>query len=67
MTTHIFGLTIAVLDAAARAARAVDHPVTLIDDATHMIVVIDKRGRVMMRADEAYGPVGSLVAAPAHG
>jgi hypothetical protein len=57
MSTHIFGLTVAALaDAsrAARAARTVDHAVTLVDEASHMIVVVDQRGRVTMRPEERY-------------
>ncbi|HEU0170905.1 MAG TPA: hypothetical protein VFR26_05630 [Acidimicrobiales bacterium] len=37
---------------ASRAARTVDHAVTLVDDASRMIVVIDQRGRVSVRIDE---------------
>lgn len=51
MSTHIFGLTVAALTAASRAARRVDRTVTLIDDAAHVIVVVDQQGRVMMRTD----------------
>jgi hypothetical protein len=53
MSTHIFGLTVGALAAASHAARVVNHPVTLVDDASHMIVVIDQRGRVTMRTVEA--------------
>lgn len=49
MSTHIFGLTVAALADASRAARTVDHAVTLVDDASHVIVVVDQRGRVTMR------------------
>jgi hypothetical protein len=49
MSTHIFGLTVAALADASLAARTVDHAVTLIDDASHVIVVVDQRGRVTMR------------------
>ena len=49
MSTHIFGLTIAALTDASLAARTVDHAVTLVDDACHVIVVVDQRGRVTMR------------------
>lgn len=49
MSTHIFGLTVAAQADASRAARTVDHAVTLVDDATHVIIVVDQRGRVTMR------------------
>jgi hypothetical protein len=50
MSTHIFGLTVTALADASLAARTVDHAVTLVDDASHVIVVVDQRGRVTMRA-----------------
>jgi hypothetical protein len=49
MSTHIYGLTVGALADASRAARAVDHAVTLVDEASHVIVVVDQRGRVTMR------------------
>jgi hypothetical protein len=49
MSTHIFGLTVTALSDASFAARTVDHPVTLVDELSHIIVVVDQRGRVMMR------------------
>lgn len=49
MSTHIFGLTVAALTDASLAARTVDHPVTLVDEMSHVIVVVDQRGRVTMR------------------
>jgi hypothetical protein len=52
MSTHVFGITVAVLADASRAARTVDHAVTLVDDASHVIVVVDQRGRVTMRPAE---------------
>ena len=48
MSTHIYGLTVGALADASRAARAVDHAVTLVDEASHVIVVVDQRGRVTM-------------------
>lgn len=54
VSTHIFGLTVAALADASRAARTVDHAVTLVDEASHMIVVVDQRGRVTMRPEERY-------------
>jgi hypothetical protein len=54
MSTHTFGLTVAVLADASRAARTVDHAVTLVDDASHVIVVVDQQDRVTMRPAERY-------------
>jgi len=58
MSTHIFGLTVAALADASHAARTVDHAVTLIDDASHVIVVVDQRGRVTMRMARWTGVTG---------
>jgi hypothetical protein len=52
MSTHVFGLTIAMLADASHAARTVDRAVTLVDEASHVVVVVDKRGRVIMRPQE---------------
>ena len=52
MSTHVYGLTVSMLSDASRAARTVDHAVTVFDDATHTIVVIDQRGRVSVRPDD---------------
>ncbi|HET6835012.1 MAG TPA: hypothetical protein VFH30_14150 [Acidimicrobiales bacterium] len=52
MSTHVFGLTVATLADASRAARTVDHAVTLVDEASHVVVVVDQRGRVIMRPQE---------------
>ena len=52
MSTHVYGLTVSMLADASRAARTVDHAVTLLDDATDTIVVIDQRGHVTVRADD---------------
>jgi hypothetical protein len=54
MSTHIFGLTVAMLADVSRAARTVDHAVTLVDHASHVIVVVDQQGRVTMRPAERY-------------
>ena len=54
MSTHIYGLTVGALADASRAARTVDHAVTLVDDASHVNVVVDQRGRVTMRPEERY-------------
>jgi hypothetical protein len=52
MSTHDFGLTVSTLADASRAARTVDHAVTLVDEVSHMVVVVDQRGRVIMRPQE---------------
>jgi hypothetical protein len=52
MSTHVYGLTVNMLADASRAARTVDQAVTLLDHATHTIVVIDQRGRVTVRPDD---------------
>ena len=52
LSTHNFGLTVAALADASHAARTVDHAVTLVDDAAHVIVVVDQQGRVTMRPAE---------------
>lgn len=57
MSTHVFGLTVATLADASRAARTVDHAVTLVDDSSHVVVVVDQRGRVTMRPQERL-PIG---------
>jgi hypothetical protein len=49
MSTHIYGLTAAALTDASFAARTVDHPITLVDEMSQVIVVVDQRGRVTMR------------------
>jgi hypothetical protein len=54
MSTHVYGLTVAVLADASRAARTVDHAVTLVDDASRVIVVVDQRGSVTMRPADRY-------------
>jgi hypothetical protein len=57
MSTQVFGLTVATLADASRAARTVGHAVTLVDETSHMVVVVDQRGRVTMRPRE-HQPVG---------
>jgi hypothetical protein len=44
MSTHVYGLTVSMLADASRAARTVDHAVTVFDDATHTIVRCEPRG-----------------------
>jgi len=43
---------VAALADASQAARTLDHAVTLVDDAAHVIVVVDQQGRVTMRPAE---------------
>jgi hypothetical protein len=62
MSTHVHGLTITVLADAFLTARTVERPVTLVDDATRTVVVIDQRGRLTPRADQGRPP--RAVAAP---
>jgi hypothetical protein len=52
MSTHVFGLTVATLADASRAARTIDHAVTLVDEVSQVVVVVDQRGRVIMRPQE---------------
>ena len=54
MSTHIHGLTMTALTDASLRARTVDHAVTIVDDASHLIVVVDPRGRVRIRPDERF-------------
>jgi hypothetical protein len=54
MGTHVYGLTVEMLTNASAAARTVDHAVTLIDDAAHIIVMVHQSGRVVVRADKAH-------------
>jgi hypothetical protein len=49
MSTHVDGLTVNTLIDAFVAARTVDHNVTLVDDASHTVIVIDPSGRVTVR------------------
>jgi hypothetical protein len=53
MGIHVYGVTVATLEDVSRAARAVDHAVTLIDDSAHMVVLVDQRGRVVIRSEDA--------------
>ena len=46
MSTRVHALTVTMLADALLAAGTVEHPATLVDDATHTVVVIDQRGRV---------------------
>jgi len=38
---------------ASRVARTVDHTVALIDDLAHLVVLVDQRGRVAIRPEDA--------------
>jgi hypothetical protein len=52
MGVHIDGVTVRMLADAARAARAVDDTVTLIDDVAQMVIMVDQRGRVVVQPDQ---------------
>jgi hypothetical protein len=56
MSTHVFGITVTTLADASRMARSVDHAVTLVDEVSHVRVVVDQRGRVTMRPEEGRIP-----------
>jgi len=49
MSTHVDELTVNLLIDACVAARTVDHAVTLVDDGSQTVIVIDQRGRVTVR------------------
>jgi hypothetical protein len=51
MSTHVYGLTVSLLEDAMYASRTVDHAVVLVDEASHTVVVIDQRGRVTVRPE----------------
>jgi hypothetical protein len=46
---HVSGLTVGMLADASRAARTVDRAVALIDDAAHVVVLVDESGRIVVR------------------
>ncbi len=52
MSTHVSGITVTTLADASSMARSIDHAVTLVDDLSHVMVVVDQRGRVTMRPEE---------------
>ncbi len=49
MGIHVDGLTVRMLADASRAARTVDRAVALIDDAAHVVVLVDESGRIVVR------------------
>jgi hypothetical protein len=51
MGIHVYGVTVGTLQDASRAARTVDHAVTLIDDFAHMVVLVDQRGHIVIRSE----------------
>ncbi|HLM29205.1 MAG TPA: hypothetical protein VK360_04715 [Acidimicrobiales bacterium] len=55
MSRHVDRLTVADLADASFTARTIDRPVTLVDDASQTIVVVDQRGRVIVRPGERTG------------
>ena len=52
MGIHVYGVTVGTLQDASRAARTVDHAVTLVDDLAHMVVLVDQRGRIVIRSGD---------------
>ena len=46
------GITVTTLADASSVARSIDHAVTLVDDLSDVMVVVDQRGRVTMRPEE---------------
>ena len=52
MSTHVDGLTVSHLADASFTARTIDRAVTLVDDVSQAIVVVDPRGRVTVRPGE---------------
>jgi hypothetical protein len=52
MGIHVYGLSVGMLEDASRAARTVDHAVALIDDLAHLVVLVDQRGRVVIRPED---------------
>jgi hypothetical protein len=52
MSTHVYGLRVTDLEHAWRAAATVDHAVSLVDDSSHTIVMVDKEGRLVIRCEE---------------
>ena len=53
MGIHVYGVTVGTLQDASRAARTVDHTVTLIDDFTHTVVLVDQCGRIIIRSENS--------------
>lgn len=49
MGIHVSGPTVGTLADASRAARMVDRAVALIDDAAHVVVLVDESGRIVVR------------------
>jgi hypothetical protein len=54
--THVYGLRVTDLEHAWRAAATVDHAVSLVDDSSHTVVMVDQQGRVVMRSEERREP-----------
>jgi hypothetical protein len=50
--THVYGLRVSDLEHAWRAAATVDHAVSLVDDSSHTIVLVDQKGRLVIRREE---------------
>jgi hypothetical protein len=60
MGIHVYGLTVELLADASRAARAVDDAVTLFDDLARIVVLVDQRGRVVVRPAGSAGRTTDL-------
>jgi hypothetical protein len=50
--THINGLTMDWLTTAWMRARTTEHAISLVDEATHMIVTVSSKGDVVIRPEE---------------
>jgi hypothetical protein len=54
--THVYGLRVTDLQTAWLRATTTDHAVSLVDDCSHTIVMVDQRGRVVVRPEERHEP-----------
>jgi hypothetical protein len=53
--THVYGLRVTDLQNAWLRAVTTDHAVSLVDDQSHVIVVVDQQGRFVARPEERRG------------
>ncbi len=53
MGIHVYGLTVGMLADASRAARTVERAVSLTDDLTHLVVLVDQRGHIVLRPENS--------------
>jgi hypothetical protein len=56
MGIHVYGLSVGMLADASKAARTADRAVALIDDLAHLVVLVDQRGRVVIRPEDPPSP-----------